>query len=162
MIDKYNEACFGEYCKSCIYRKFPETEYPCNECLAEPVNVFSCKPIRYKAGSSLFDSSQDKDRNYRRTVKYIPEKRKDGEKAIARDNIGAEGVCNKALSIDEGSTDHQYPSAKAVINAINKALELYMTDTDIISSLIETDMILTVEWGDRTFLADENNNILMW
>lgn len=40
------------------------------------------------------------------------------EKQTARSNIGAEDASNRVTSIDENSTDAQYPSAKCVFNAL--------------------------------------------
>lgn len=40
------------------------------------------------------------------------------EKQTARGNIGAEDASNRVTSIDENSTDTQYPSAKCVFNAL--------------------------------------------
>ena len=40
------------------------------------------------------------------------------EKQTARGNIGAEDASNRVTSIDESSTDAQYPSAKCVFNAL--------------------------------------------
>lgn len=40
------------------------------------------------------------------------------EKQTARSNIGAEDASNRVTSIDENSTDAQYPSAKCMFNAL--------------------------------------------
>ena len=39
---------FDEYCKTCKHFKLDENEDPCNECLAETVNVDSRKPVHYE------------------------------------------------------------------------------------------------------------------
>lgn len=39
---------FHEYCPSCKYEKTDEAETPCNECLNNPSNEDSHKPIYYK------------------------------------------------------------------------------------------------------------------
>lgn len=39
---------FNEYCATCKYRDLPETEDPCFDCLAEPVNIDSHKPTEWK------------------------------------------------------------------------------------------------------------------
>lgn len=36
------------YCKKCKHEKVPETEDPCDECLREPVQQFTFRPINYK------------------------------------------------------------------------------------------------------------------
>lgn len=39
---------FDEYCESCEYCDEPETSDICNECLTNPVNQYSHKPIKYE------------------------------------------------------------------------------------------------------------------
>lgn len=41
------EVRFDKWCKSCKYRFRKETEDPCNDCLNEPSNENSTKPILY-------------------------------------------------------------------------------------------------------------------
>ena len=45
-IDK--EVYFDLYCKTCVHEKTAESESPCAECLEEPSNEHSHKPIKYK------------------------------------------------------------------------------------------------------------------
>lgn len=45
---EYKEVYFDEYCKSCKYEKEPETDNPCAECLDEPSNLHSHKPVRWE------------------------------------------------------------------------------------------------------------------
>lgn len=40
---------FDEYCKTCKYRDKLEEEEPCFECLTEPVNQYSRKPVRWES-----------------------------------------------------------------------------------------------------------------
>lgn len=47
MADK--EAYFYMYCPRCSYYSLPETDDPCDECLAQPVNEDSHKPLYFKA-----------------------------------------------------------------------------------------------------------------
>lgn len=42
------EVYFGEYCPKCEYEKLEETESPCDECMAEPANWCTHKPVRYE------------------------------------------------------------------------------------------------------------------
>lgn len=42
------EVYFHEYCKTCKYSDKKEDESPCHECLEEPVNAFSHKPVYWK------------------------------------------------------------------------------------------------------------------
>lgn len=46
------EVYFNEYCHKCKHKAVPETEDPCNECLTEPVNEYSHKPVRFKDASN--------------------------------------------------------------------------------------------------------------
>lgn len=48
MEDSYKEVYFGQYCGSCKHCDKPESEDPCDECLAESVNVYSHKPVKYE------------------------------------------------------------------------------------------------------------------
>lgn len=43
----YKEVFFDQYCKACQHSKLAETEMPCEECLDEPVNQSSHKPVRW-------------------------------------------------------------------------------------------------------------------
>lgn len=45
MEDNYKEVYFDKYCKTCIHEKKEEHEEPCDECLNEPVNLYSHKPV---------------------------------------------------------------------------------------------------------------------
>jgi hypothetical protein len=119
MLDKNNEVFFEEYCKTCKYKNYSETDSPCAECIAEPVNLYSHKPVKWEGADGIFSGPPPRpDHAYQRAVKYIPEKRKDKEKAIARLNIDAEYTGNKVQSISEDVTDDQYPSATAVKKAL--------------------------------------------
>lgn len=50
MEETYKEVYFGEYCKSCKFEKDKEEDVnsPCWDCLHEPVNVYSHKPVNWK------------------------------------------------------------------------------------------------------------------
>lgn len=124
MLDKNNEVFFGEYCKTCKYKNYSETDCPCSECIAEPVNLYSHKPIKWEGADGVFSGPPPRpDHAYQRAVKYVPEKRKDKEKAIARQNIEAEYTGNKVQSIDSEVTDDQYPSATAVKKALENKID---------------------------------------
>lgn len=122
MIDKNNEVLFGEYCKTCKYERYSETDSPCAECLAEPVNLYSHKPVKWEGADGIYAGPPPRpDHAYQRAVKYVPENRKGREKAIARQNIDAEYTGNKVQTIDDKVTDDQYPSATAVKKALEGA-----------------------------------------
>ena len=44
----YKEVDFEKYCKICEYCDTPETDDPCFDCLDEPVNLHSRKPVNFK------------------------------------------------------------------------------------------------------------------
>ena len=48
MEDCYKEVYFGEYCNKCKYNDRSEGEDPCYECLENPVNLYSHKPVKFK------------------------------------------------------------------------------------------------------------------
>lgn len=49
MLDhEYKEVYFHEYCKTCKYKDVDDVKDPCNECLDEPANLYSHKPVKYK------------------------------------------------------------------------------------------------------------------
>lgn len=40
---------FDIYCKTCKYKDYPEAALPCHDCLNNPSNVDSHKPLFYEA-----------------------------------------------------------------------------------------------------------------
>lgn len=48
MEESYKEVYFHEYCKTCKHEKVDEDKEPCHDCLNEPVNVYSHKPVYYE------------------------------------------------------------------------------------------------------------------
>lgn len=42
------EVYFYKYCKICKYAELKSDDEPCNECLANPTNTYSHKPVNYK------------------------------------------------------------------------------------------------------------------
>lgn len=46
--NEYQECDFEKYCKKCKYKDLDEKFDPCNECLDEPMNSNSKKPVRYE------------------------------------------------------------------------------------------------------------------
>ena len=43
----YKEVYFDKYCKICKHEKLKETEAPCYECLGEPLNLNTHRPVKY-------------------------------------------------------------------------------------------------------------------
>lgn len=48
MEQTYKEVYFGEYCKKCLHKDVKEFEDPCDECLTEPVNLYSHRPVNWE------------------------------------------------------------------------------------------------------------------
>ncbi len=48
MNDTYKEVYFDQYCKTCKYNLSKEDEDPCYECLENPTNLYSHKPVNYE------------------------------------------------------------------------------------------------------------------
>ena len=46
--DGYKLVWFHIYCENCKHNRCKDTEEPCNECLSEPTNLFSHKPIKFE------------------------------------------------------------------------------------------------------------------
>lgn len=44
----YKEVYFHEYCKKCKHKKLKDHESPCNECLNEPLNLNTHRPVKYE------------------------------------------------------------------------------------------------------------------
>ena len=38
---------FGEYCATCKYENTKEADEPCRECLENPTNIYTDKPIKW-------------------------------------------------------------------------------------------------------------------
>lgn len=45
-IDKFVD--FKKYCETCKHKDVKEVEDPCNECLDNPVNAHTTKPVKYE------------------------------------------------------------------------------------------------------------------
>lgn len=45
------EVFFHEYCKTCKNREVSNTEEPCDECLSEPTNLNTHRPVKYEKGA---------------------------------------------------------------------------------------------------------------
>ena len=48
MQTETKEVYFSVYCQICKNQATLETEDPCNECLTEPVNIESHKPVNFE------------------------------------------------------------------------------------------------------------------
>ncbi len=47
------EVYFGEWCPKCVNHDKPETEDPCWDCLDNPMNIESHKPLYFKEGTHV-------------------------------------------------------------------------------------------------------------
>lgn len=48
LTDGMKEVDFAQYCHTCKHIGVPEELEPCFDCLAEPVNQYSHKPVKYE------------------------------------------------------------------------------------------------------------------
>jgi hypothetical protein len=48
MNEGYKEVYFHEYCKTCVNGDCSNSDEPCNECLDNPINLYSHKPVKYE------------------------------------------------------------------------------------------------------------------
>ena len=48
-MDDYKEVYFDKYCKTCKHTKKTDIEEPCDECLDNPINLYSHKPVKWEA-----------------------------------------------------------------------------------------------------------------
>lgn len=46
----YKEVYFDEYCKTCEHFEKEAEEDPCYDCLSEPTNLNSHKPVKWEEG----------------------------------------------------------------------------------------------------------------
>lgn len=44
------EVYFNRWCRRCKYRRLPENSEPCEECLTNPVNYDSHRPVKFERG----------------------------------------------------------------------------------------------------------------
>lgn len=44
----YKEVDYYEYCQKCKHEDKKEEEQPCFDCLEEPVNLYSRKPVKFE------------------------------------------------------------------------------------------------------------------
>lgn len=58
MEDTYKEVYFGEYCKTCEHETLAEDIDPCHDCLNNPVNVYSHKPVNWKEKTNVRQSTR--------------------------------------------------------------------------------------------------------
>ncbi len=48
MENNYKEVLYHKYCRNCEHWDILDGDDPCDECLDNPVNLYSHKPIHYK------------------------------------------------------------------------------------------------------------------
>lgn len=47
-VNSYKIVEFEKYCATCVHKDKKHTEMPCDECLENPVNLDSKKPVNYE------------------------------------------------------------------------------------------------------------------
>ena len=57
----YKEVYFHKYCKTCEYKDIDDVKDPCNECLGEPCNLHSHKPVYYKPDGKIIKGEKDEE-----------------------------------------------------------------------------------------------------
>ena len=45
---EYKEVEFWKYCEKCKHYEVEDVKDPCNDCLAEPMNLHSTKPVYFE------------------------------------------------------------------------------------------------------------------
>ena len=58
-MNEEKEVYFDQYCKSCKHHGLEESKDPCNDCLAEPGNTNSHKPMNYESKTILDAEKKD-------------------------------------------------------------------------------------------------------
>lgn len=61
MESNLKEVHFGKYCPKCVHKDLDEDKEPCFECLAEPANVDSHKPVKWVEGKVKKSDKEDDD-----------------------------------------------------------------------------------------------------
>lgn len=51
------EVRFDKWCSKCEHKEMPETDDPCNDCLAQGYNVDSTKPLYFKEAEHVHNNS---------------------------------------------------------------------------------------------------------
>lgn len=46
--ENLQEVYYNRYCKTCKHKKLPEEADPCDECLSNPVNYATHKPMNWE------------------------------------------------------------------------------------------------------------------
>lgn len=60
-MNEEKEVYFDQYCKSCKRNGLKESKDPCNDCLAEPSNTNSHKPMNYESKNNSCLDAEKKD-----------------------------------------------------------------------------------------------------
>lgn len=48
MDENYKEVYFDQYCETCKYKELDAAKDPCNDCLGEPVNDGTHRPVYWE------------------------------------------------------------------------------------------------------------------
>lgn len=46
--DGYKEVYFHQYCAKCKHEKCSNNDEPCEECLSNPINLYTHKPVKFE------------------------------------------------------------------------------------------------------------------
>lgn len=83
---------------------------------------------------------------------------------ITRQSNQLQAIKNRVTVLSQESTHSNYPTAKAVVDALALKIDKtdIATDDEIINMLIQEDMFMAVTDSDGSYLSDESGNILLW
>lgn len=56
MDEQYKEVYFHEYCVKCKHEKVENVDEPCNECLDNPINLYSHKPVKFEEKDKQYET----------------------------------------------------------------------------------------------------------
>ena len=48
MDEDYKEVYFNQYCSKCKHKDVKDYDEPCDECLCNPINLNSHKPVKWE------------------------------------------------------------------------------------------------------------------
>lgn len=83
---------------------------------------------------------------------------------ISRQSNQLQSIDGRVTELTQNSTHNNYPTAKAVVDALEFKINKtdIATDEEILEMLIQEDMFMAVTDSEGAFLSDESGNILLW
>ena len=59
--EQYKEVHFHEYCETCVHSEVKDVDEPCDECLDNPMNLHSHKPVNWKEDETKTKQNKHKE-----------------------------------------------------------------------------------------------------